>query len=91
MGEERKQMPHYDYQCEKCQHRYEKFQQMTDAPDMVCPECGGPVKRLIGTGAGLVFKGSGFYETDYKRKSSACSAQGGKAPSCCEGCCKKDD
>jgi putative FmdB family regulatory protein len=84
-------MPHYDYQCEKCGHRYEKFQQMTDAPDTVCPECGAPVRRLIGTGAGLVFKGSGFYETDYKRKSSACSTQGGKTPSCCDGCCKKDD
>ncbi len=83
-------MPNYDYQCEQCRHLYEKFQQMTDAPDTVCPKCGGPVRRLIGTGAGLIFKGSGFYETDYKRKSPAC-ALGGEAPSCCDGCCKKDD
>ncbi len=83
-------MPHYDYVCEKCHHRYEKFQQMSDTADSECPVCGGPVRRLIGTGAGLIFKGSGFYETDYKKKSS-CPIETGKSSGCCEGCHKKSD
>lgn len=77
-------MPTYEYACEKCGHRYEKFQQMTAEPDTVCPECGGEVRRLIGTGAGLIFKGSGFYQTDYKKPSkpaSECSACS-DCPSC---------
>lgn len=66
-------MPTYDYACEKCGHRYEKFQPMSSEPDSVCPECGGTVKRLIGTGAGVIFKGSGFYQTDYKKPSKPAS------------------
>ncbi len=84
-------MPHYDYVCEKCANRYEKFQQMTDLPDSECPVCGGPVRRLIGTGAGLMFKGSGFYETDYRKKSPSCPVASDKSPSCCEGCPKKHE
>lgn len=64
-------MPTYDYRCEACQHEFEVFQNMSDAPLKKCPECGGKVKRLIGTGAGLIFKGSGFYITDYKNKKSS--------------------
>jgi len=63
-------MPTYEYKCEKCGHEFEVFQSMTEPPVKKCPECGGPVTKLIGTGAGLIFKGSGFYETDYKRKTS---------------------
>lgn len=77
-------MPTYEYACEKCGHRYEKFQQMTAEPDAVCPECGEKVRRLIGTGAGLIFKGSGFYQTDYKKPTkpaSECSACS-DCPSC---------
>lgn len=59
-------MPTYDYQCEKCGHRFEVFQRMSDRPKRSCPECKGRVRRLIGTGAGLLFKGSGFYITDYR-------------------------
>ena len=59
-------MPTYDYKCIKCNHRFEIFQPMTAEPLSICPECGGDVKRLIGTGAGPIFKGSGFYQTDYK-------------------------
>ena len=60
-------MPTYDYQCEACGHRFEKFQSITSAPIRKCPECGkSKVKRLIGTGAGLIFKGNGFYITDYR-------------------------
>lgn len=69
-------MPTYDYACDKCGHRYEKFQAMSAEPDSVCPECGEEIRRLIGTGAGLIFKGNGFYQTDYKKPakpSSECS------------------
>jgi len=59
-------MPTYDYQCEKCGYSFELFQRMTDRPRKFCPECQGKVRRLLGTGAGLLFKGSGFYVTDYR-------------------------
>ncbi|MFH1460046.1 MAG: zinc ribbon domain-containing protein [Candidatus Omnitrophota bacterium] len=62
-------MPTYDYQCESCAHEFELFQKMTDNPIRKCPECGRlKAKRRIGSGMGIIFKGSGFYETDYKRK-----------------------
>jgi len=59
-------MPTYEYECRKCGHRFEEFQSMKDAALTVCPKCGGELKRLIGTGAGFLFKGSGFYITDYR-------------------------
>jgi putative FmdB family regulatory protein len=63
-------MPTYEYKCEACGHTFEKFQTMTAPHIRKCPECGrSKVKRLIGTGAGLIFKGSGFYETDYRSDS----------------------
>ncbi len=61
-------MPTYDYKCEKCGHRFEAFQRMTDEPLKECPKCKGEVQRLITGGTGLIFKGSGFYITDYKNK-----------------------
>ena len=62
-------MPTYEYVCEKCGYEFERFQSMTDPPVKTCPECKSrKVRRLIGSGAGIIFKGSGFYETDYKRK-----------------------
>ncbi len=65
-------MPTYEYECRACGHRFEKFQAMVDPPVRVCPACKKRrVSRLIGAGAGIIFKGSGFYETDYKRKSSS--------------------
>lgn len=64
-------MPTYDYKCEKCDHRFEHFQSMTDDPLTACPVCDGTVKRLIGAGAGIIFKGSGFYCTDYKNSGDA--------------------
>ncbi len=67
-------MPTYEYKCLSCGHRFEIFQKMLDEPIKVCPECGGEVKRLIGGGAGLIFKGSGFYITDYKKNSSSVSS-----------------
>lgn len=60
-------MPTYEYKCTKCGHQFEAFQSMSETPVTICPRCSGPVKRLISGGAGLIFKGSGFYITDYKR------------------------
>ena len=60
-------MPTYEYVCESCGSRLEKFQSMSEEPLKMCPECGGRLKRVIGTGAGIIFKGNGFYETDYKK------------------------
>jgi putative FmdB family regulatory protein len=63
-------MPTYEYVCEKCGHRFERFQAITARPIRKCPECGqSGAKRLIGVGAGIIFKGSGFYETDYRSES----------------------
>ncbi|ADK81024.1 FmdB family zinc ribbon protein [Sediminispirochaeta smaragdinae] len=60
-------MPTYDYECDECGHTFEFFQAMSDDPISVCPKCGGHVRRLIGGGTGIIFKGSGFYVTDNKR------------------------
>ncbi|MFH1062703.1 MAG: FmdB family zinc ribbon protein [Candidatus Omnitrophota bacterium] len=65
-------MPTYDYECLSCGYLFEFFQQMSDKPISKCPECGkNKVKRHIGAGMGIIFKGSGFYETDYKRGDNA--------------------
>ncbi|MHC4933080.1 MAG: FmdB family zinc ribbon protein [Planctomycetota bacterium] len=61
-------MPTYDYRCTDCDHRLAAFQSITEDAYTSCPECGKEtLRRLIGAGAGIIFKGSGFYETDYKR------------------------
>jgi putative FmdB family regulatory protein len=62
-------MPTYEYECKKCGHRFEEFQNITDPPLRRCPRCKGRVRRLIGTGAGIIFKGEGFYATDYRTRS----------------------
>ena len=66
-------MPTYEYECDQCGERFEKFQKITADPLKTCPKCGGPVRRLIGPGAAIIFKGSGFYATDYGKGSSRCS------------------
>ena len=63
-------MPTYDYKCVKCEHKFERFHGMNESPEIKCPVCGAATEKMIGAGAGLIFKGTGFYETDYKRKSS---------------------
>lgn len=63
-------MPTYDYVCEACEHQFELFQSITANPKRKCPECGRlKLRRLIGPGAAIVFKGSGFYQTDYRSAS----------------------
>ena len=64
-------MPTYGYKCPKCGHEYEKLQKMSDNNRAKCPNCGTRGIRVISGGAGVVFKGSGFYETDYKRASAS--------------------
>jgi putative FmdB family regulatory protein len=69
-------MPTYEYHCDACGFDFEKFQSMSSSPIKKCPNCGkNKVRRLIGTGAGLIFKGSGFYITDYRDKSYADKAK----------------
>lgn len=59
-------MPTYDYRCTACGHTFEMFQKITAPPLEECPRCKGAVERLLGTGAAVIFKGSGFYATDYR-------------------------
>lgn len=74
-------MPTYEYVCPKCGHEFELFQSMRDEPLKKCPKCKKTgVKRLVGGGAGLIFKGSGFYITDYKKKSGGGKESGESAP-----------
>lgn len=68
-------MPLYEYQCKKCKHRFEKIQKFSDREVKKCPECGGPVERLLSAPA-VQFKGSGWYVTDYARKGSGSSESG---------------
>jgi putative FmdB family regulatory protein len=70
-------MPTYDYGCAECGHEFEQFQSITAAPVEVCPQCGGKVSRRINGGAGLIFKGSGFYSTDYKKAGNNSDKTGG--------------
>jgi len=70
-------MPTYDYDCADCGHEFEQFQSITAVPLEACPQCGGKVRRRIHGGAGLIFKGSGFYLTDYKKTNSGADPSGG--------------
>lgn len=70
-------MPTYEYRCDACSHEFEEFQYIKDEPLKKCPECGKKkLRRLIGGGAAIVFKGSGFYQTDYRSDSYKKSAKG---------------
>jgi putative FmdB family regulatory protein len=64
-------MPTYEYECKNCSHSFEVFQSISDSPLTNCPECGSEVRRLIFGGAGVIFKGSGFYVTDKNKNSAA--------------------
>jgi putative FmdB family regulatory protein len=69
-------MPTYEYECKKCANRFEVFQKFSENPISVCPKCKGEVKRLIGGGLGVIFKGSGFYSTDNKKDGKKSSSNG---------------
>lgn len=93
-------MPTYQYQCSECKHEFEEFQKITDDALESCPECDGKIKRIISGGAGLLFKGSGFYITDYRsdgykkdaaRDSSAPAKVSGKGSSSSSDKSKKPD
>lgn len=78
-------MPTYDYRCGACGHEFESFQSMHDAALKKCPKCKKPkLERLIGSGAGFLFKGGGFYQTDYRsenyKRGESSEKDGGKAP-----------
>jgi putative FmdB family regulatory protein len=85
-------MPTYDYVCAACDHAFEYFQSMTSRRLRKCPSCGQPrLERLVGSGAGVIFKGSGFYETDYKRAGkSAANEEKSSAKPAKEGETSKD-
>ncbi|MFH0925208.1 MAG: FmdB family zinc ribbon protein [bacterium] len=88
-------MPTYEYECKSCSHKFEKFQNMSDEPIKDCPQCGKEVTRLIRGGTGVIFKGSGFYATDYKNKHTpdkpCCGAEEkcDKPPCGSDGKCKR--
>jgi putative FmdB family regulatory protein len=74
-------MPTYEYECTKCGHHFEQFQSMRDEPLKKCPKCRrASLKRLVGGGAGLIFKGSGFYITDYRKKGQTRPSEGESKP-----------
>jgi putative FmdB family regulatory protein len=76
-------MPTYDYECDACGHRFELYQSISSDPDRKCPACKKlKLRRLIGTGAAVVFKGSGFYQTDYRSDSykKSAAADSGSSP-----------
>ncbi len=76
-------MPTYSYECRSCGNEFDFFQRITEPPLERCPKCNGPVRRKIGAGAGIIFKGSGFYATDYRSpdyKSRKKSEAGSPAP-----------
>jgi len=72
-------MPTYEYGCKSCGYRFEEFQSIVDDPVKVCPKCNKEtVQRFVSRGAGLIFKGSGFYITDYKKKNSSSNGETGR-------------
>ncbi len=73
-------MPIYEYQCKKCKHKFEKIQKFSDPPVKKCPDCGGPVERLLSAPA-VQFKGSGWYVTDYARKGASGDSGGSESSS----------
>ena len=69
-------MPTYEYQCDACEHNFDEFQSMSEEPLKKCPKCGKrKLRRVFGTGAAVIFKGSGFYQTDYRSESYKADAK----------------
>ena len=78
-------MPTYEYECTHCKKVFDIFQKITDEPLKTCPKCRKKIHRLIGGGSGIIFKGSGFYATDY-RKANKADTKPASCPSAKEGC-----
>ena len=72
-------MPTYEYQCTKCNEHFEYFQSIKDAPKKTCEACGGDLTKLLSAGTGLIFKGSGFYITDYKSSGNGAPGKEGSS------------
>src|SRR5438067_172380 len=69
-------MPTYEYQCDACSHNFDELQSFSEKPLKKCPKCGkAKLRRVLGTGAGIIFKGSGFYQTDYRSESYKSAAK----------------
>lgn len=84
-------MPTYDYRCNACKHEFEHYQSMKDKPLKKCPECGkSALERLIGTGAAVIFKGSGFYQTDYRSEGYRKAAEADKPADAAKSDAKSD-
>ncbi len=87
-------MPTYEYECKSCHHRFEKLQPITAKTSTPCPRCKKPAQRMISSGAGFLFKGSGFYTTDYRSASykdkAKCDPKGPPAGGCGKPSCPKD-
>ncbi|MCX5693828.1 MAG: zinc ribbon domain-containing protein [Candidatus Omnitrophica bacterium] len=80
-------MPTYEYECLSCKHKFEILQSITAKLKTKCPKCGKKLRKLISSTGGFIFKGSGFYATDYKKVTkSANSSSGGACPKGCAGC-----
>lgn len=74
--EEKEDMPTYEYQCDACRHNFDEFQSFSEKPLKKCPKCKKPkLRRVFGTGAAVLFKGSGFYQTDYRSESYKAAAK----------------
>lgn len=80
-------MPIYEYECENCGRRVEFFLIGKEKIPEICESCGGKLKRVISGGVGFIFKGSGFYATDYKKNSESGDTSKGSCPSCSGGTC----
>jgi len=80
-------MPTYEYKCDACGHVFEQFQNITDKPLQKCPSCGSGVRRMISSGAGIIFKGKGFYQTDYKNGKTEACGEGERSPCGGSGTC----
>lgn len=84
-------MPTYEYECKVCGYRFEHFQNMIDEPLTKCPKCDKGLRRLIGNGSGIIFKGSGFYSTDYRKSAHRDKKENVPSPCqqsnpACQGC-----
>jgi len=79
-------MPNYDYECIACGNAFEAFQKITDKHFSDCPKCGKGLRRLIGSGSGVIFKGPGFYATDYRKKAGTPKEGNNTCPEAKKGC-----